>query len=69
MSELVVLQHKNLSPKLLEIVCEIKKAAWHYELEEHKKWILENINDGDVIFDIGANIGIQCVNYGLNYKF
>ncbi len=47
MNKLVIVPHKDIYPKLLYAICEIKKSAWPYDLEEHKKWILENINDSD----------------------
>ncbi len=57
MDSFLFVKHRDLTEDLLTSICLIKASAWDYPIEEHKRWILENLKDSDihVILEVDGN--------------
>ncbi len=42
-----VIKHSEISEKQLIEICRLKSIRWDYTLDQHKKWMIENIQAND----------------------
>lgn len=42
-----LIKHSEISEDELTTICKLKAVRWEYSLEQHKKWMLENIQPND----------------------
>lgn len=50
-----LIKHADISEKQINEICNLKAIRWDYSLEQHRQWILQNINVNDYHIIITEN--------------
>lgn len=45
--KIVIKKHSDISTIILDSICKLKAIRWPYSLNEHKKWMEQNIGEND----------------------
>lgn len=56
-----LIKHSDISEEQLTEICKLKAIRWDYTLDQHKKWMIENIQAND--FHILINDGEKPIAY------
>ena len=56
-----LIKHSDISEEELTEICELKAIRWKYTLEQHKKWMAENIQPND--FHVIIKVDQQPIAY------
>ena len=56
-----IIKHSDISEEELTEICKLKAIRWEYTLEQHKKWMAENIRPND--FHVLIKDGEESIAY------